>query len=70
MQVNEGIIEPCGIDCITCHPELELNTITISISEYENLLESARMLNALESAGVENWSGYTEAFNIAFPEDN
>lgn len=31
--------------------------ITISVKEYENLLESQAWLSALEDAGVDNWSG-------------
>ena len=40
----------------------ELNTLcTISIEEYEQLKSDSRMLEALVSAGVDNWSGYDEA---------
>jgi hypothetical protein len=35
--------------------------ITIKKSEYEQLLEDQRFLNALERAGVDNWDGYEEA---------
>ena len=33
-------------------------TITISKEEYEELLDSQWRLTCLESAGVDNWSGY------------
>ena len=35
--------------------------ITIDFEEYEELLRHDRKLEALESAGVENWNGYTDA---------
>lgn len=41
-------------------------TVTISKSEYERLLKAEAFLNALEAAGVDNWSGYDfacEMFN-------
>jgi len=36
-------------------------TITISKKKYEELLDSEWMLTCLESAGVDNWSGYEYA---------
>ena len=33
-------------------------TVTITQSEYDSLLEDSRFLNALRSAGVDNWEGY------------
>jgi hypothetical protein len=41
-----------------------MSTVTISLSEYEELLESAAWLGALEHAGVDNWEGYDEAVSI------
>jgi hypothetical protein len=38
--------------------------ITISKKEYESLLEENRFLDALRMAGVDNWEGYNEAWNI------
>ena len=38
------------------------NTVTISIEEYESLLEDRRILRALKAAGVDNWEGYEHAF--------
>ena len=36
-------------------------TVTISNWEYQELLESARMLDALICAGVDSWDGYEMA---------
>jgi hypothetical protein len=35
-------------------------TVTISQSEYDELLEDSGFLSALEAAGVDNWDGYDE----------
>lgn len=35
--------------------------VTITKAEYESLLDDQRWLSALESAGVDNWCGYSEA---------
>lgn len=34
-----------------------MDTVTIPKKEYEDLLESQKWLDALENAGVDNWSG-------------
>ena len=44
------------------------DNITIAKEEYEYLKMSAQRLNALESAGVDNWEGYELA--IANIEDD
>lgn len=36
-------------------------TITITIEEYDELLEDSRFLCALQGAGVDNWNGYENA---------
>ncbi|QPX71678.1 hypothetical protein [Bacillus phage SP8] len=36
-------------------------TITISVEEYQYLKDRVFFLDCLESAGVDNWSGYGEA---------
>jgi hypothetical protein len=36
-------------------------TVTITKKEYNDLLEDSRMLQCLESAGVDNWGGYSYA---------
>ena len=38
--------------------------VSISKAEYEALLESERILIALEQAGVDNWEGYGHAMEI------
>lgn len=39
-------------------------TVTITMSEYEELLEDSRFLSALEAAGIDNWEGYDYAKDI------
>lgn len=39
-------------------------TITIELEHYEYLVDRLNFLNALESAGVDNWSGYGDAYEI------
>ncbi len=39
-------------------------TVTIPKSEYDALLKRDEFLSCLEAAGVDNWSGYGEAFTI------
>ena len=39
-------------------------TITISKKEYESLLEDQKLLQALQGAGVDNWSGYDYAIEM------
>lgn len=38
--------------------------VMITKEEYESLLEDSAWLNALESAGVDNWNGYDYAREI------
>lgn len=38
--------------------------VEITQEEYDSLLESARMLEALNAAGVDNWEGYDYALEI------
>lgn len=40
------------------------SNFTLSQEEYEELLESDKMLSALERAGVDNWEGYDFAMEI------
>lgn len=44
--------------------------ITIIKSEYDDLMESQRWLNALENAGVDNWSGISFAYELLEEENN
>ena len=43
--------------------------VTITKKEYEELLDSQKMLNALESAGVDNWEGYDFAMELYRDEE-
>ncbi len=36
-------------------------TVTISETDYDELLEDSRFLNCLRNAGVDNWDGYDYA---------
>lgn len=38
------------------------DTVIISYSEYERLVKAEAFLNALAAAGVDNWSGYGDAW--------
>jgi hypothetical protein len=38
-----------------------VKTVTVPLSEYQELLAAQRKLNALEGSGVDNWEGYDEA---------
>lgn len=40
------------------------DTVTISRAEYQHLQERLRLLEALEAAGVDNWSGYGDALDM------
>ena len=40
---------------------MKTETITISVKEYNQLLEASNFLNCLIDAGVDNWPGYDEA---------
>ena len=42
---------------------MELN-ITISKKEYEELIEDQKLLQCLQDAGVDNWSGYDYAMEM------
>jgi hypothetical protein len=36
-------------------------TVTISMKEYQTLVDSKSLLDCLEAAGVDNWDGYDYA---------
>lgn len=42
-------------------PEFE-ETVTISKAEYDRLMEVDKFMNALDRAGVDNWEGYSMAW--------
>lgn len=39
-------------------------TVTISKKEYESLLEDSKFLEALQDVGVDNWEGYSYAYQV------
>lgn len=39
-------------------------TVTISKAEYEQLLKDADFLACLEACGVDNWGGYSDAYEM------
>lgn len=43
-------------------------SITISKQKYERLIESKKLLQALQNAGVDNWEGYDSALESFFKE--
>lgn len=45
------------------------SNLTLSQEEYEELLESDKMLSALERAGVDNWEGYDFAIELMNDDD-
>jgi hypothetical protein len=45
-------------------------TITITRKEYESLVADSDFLEALQSAGVDNWSGYDYALEIMQGSEN
>lgn len=47
---------------------MEEEMITITVSEYEILLNRDFFLGCLEEMGVDNWCGYSEAWQL-YKED-
>jgi hypothetical protein len=45
---------------------METETVTISKTEYERLLESEDKLACLEAVGVDNWQGFDDAMSMFF----
>lgn len=44
-------------------------TVTLTKREYEELLDAAEFLACLEAAGVDNWVGYSIAYEMYEEED-
>lgn len=44
--------------------DLNLEDITITRTEYNELIEYKALMLALEAAGVDNWEGYDFAYEI------
>lgn len=48
----------------------ESETITILKAHYQELVEDSRFLKALQAAGVDNWEGYSYAFDYLDEEED
>lgn len=46
-----------------------METVTIAKDIYDSLLDSQKWLDALENAGVDNWSGYDFARELYNEEE-
>lgn len=57
-------VQRVGFDEIVTYVPLPEGVMTVGIADYEYLLERDRFLDALEQAGVDNWSGYGDAYEI------
>lgn len=44
--------------------EIAVDTVTISKDRYKQLVADSVWLSSLKQAGVDNWSGYGEAYDI------
>jgi hypothetical protein len=42
----------------------EHGQVVLTRKEYDELLEDSKFLNALMSAGVDNWEGYEDALDM------
>lgn len=40
------------------------DTVTISRKEYDALVKDSRWLGSLEAAGVDNWEGFSFAYDL------
>lgn len=52
-------------------PHDPIETVIISKADYEGMVEDSRFLESLQSAGVDNWQGYSyacEIFLATYPE--
>jgi len=45
-------------------------TVTIAKSEYERLVKDSEFLGALEACGVDNWGGYSDAWDLMDEEED
>ncbi|WP_165904913.1 hypothetical protein [Dehalobacter sp. 14DCB1] len=51
------------------NPTTDEQLIFITVKEYNNLLKSKQILDTLEGAGVDNWSGYDYAMTLVEGEN-
>lgn len=49
--------------------QLDNEEKTNILAYFDSLIEDSNWLNCLEAAGVDNWSGIDEAYNIRDEED-
>lgn len=49
---------------------MEAQYITITVAEYEDLLDRSEWLGFLEEAGVDNWEGINWAHELRLQEDD
>lgn len=43
---------------------MEEETVTITKAEYKRLLDRVEFLECLKATGVDNWDGYSEAYEM------
>ena len=48
----------------------EENFITITRKEYDYLFHRSKKLDYLESYGVDNWQGYSDAMHALYEDEN
>lgn len=46
-----------------------MDKVTITLAEYESLLEDKEKLDCLEACGVDNWGGYSDAMEMFYEEE-
>jgi hypothetical protein len=49
---------------------MQEETITISKTEYNELVSDQEFLNCLRGAGVDNWEGYEYAQEACYPDED
>lgn len=48
---------------------IEIQTVTIPLSAYEDLIKDQKILDALYAAGVDNWEWYDDAMSKIDSDD-
>lgn len=48
----------------------EDGTVTITQGYFEQLQDYSNFLEALRQCGVDNWCGYADAIDIAYPDED
>jgi hypothetical protein len=44
-------------------------TVTISQKQYDKFLEDSQFLSYLKARGVDNWDGYSDAYEMMYEEE-